>query len=80
MKRMYGWIRTRSTHAMRDDNRTIPELIATAREAGITFALEEHGKLQMNEGASRTAPEPLVRDLMSRWREIEQWLRDNPES
>ncbi len=65
--------------SMHDDNWTIPELIATAREAGINFALEEHGKLQVNEGASHTAPEPLVRALMERWRDIEQYLRDHPE-
>jgi hypothetical protein len=60
------------------ENQTVPELIATAQQADITFSLEEHGKLQMNEGASRTAPDLLVRSLMGRWREIEQYLRDHP--
>jgi hypothetical protein len=58
---------------------TVPELIATAQQTGITFSLEEHGKLQMNEGASCAAPETLVRYLMGRWRDIEQYLGDHPE-
>jgi hypothetical protein len=62
------------------ENQTIPELIATAKQTGITFSLEERGKLQMNEGASRSAPEILVRYLMGRWRDIEQYLRDHPET
>jgi hypothetical protein len=39
--------------SIHSDNWKIPELIATANRTGITFALEEHGKLQMNEGVSR---------------------------
>jgi hypothetical protein len=52
--------------------------VVAAKHAGITFSFEGHRKLQTRQGASGTAPEMLVRYLMERWRDIEQYLRNHP--
>jgi len=58
---------------------TIPDLLATARRTGVAFSLDARGKLRV-EGVSRSTPSGLVSHITQRWDEIEQHLRESPQS
>jgi hypothetical protein len=56
------------------------DLIEMAKQNGIDLSLDKNGKLEMHEGASRTAPQWLVTVITERWRDIEQYCRDHPQT